>query len=222
MSLNLLLDNANPEIWAKCLKTGIFNGITTNPSLLRQAKQPCTIDHLKFLVEKATELNSRELHLQAWGENYIDIFNCGLSIGSLSTPQMHVYVKIPISKEGCEAAKALIKSKISITFTACFEVKQVLVASAIGASYIAPYLGRINDEGKDGKAELINMHKVLERTNSNCRILAASIRKVQEINYLATNGINTFTINEQIADALFKCDQTEKSIRQFQVDALML
>ena len=221
MGLNLLIDNADPEIWANLLKTGIFNGITTNPSLLKAAKQPCTLHNLKFLVQEAKKLHCKELHIQAWGESYIDIYNCGLAIGGLSTPQMQIYVKIPISKEGTKAASALIQSNISITLTACFEVKQVLIASAIGASYIAPYMGRINDEGRDGKAELINMQKVIEGTCSNCKILVASIRAANEITYLASKGIKTFTINSKIAEELFKSKSTEQAIERFEADALM-
>jgi len=199
----------------------MFSGITTNPTLLKQAKQPCTLENIKFLTKEAKKLNCKELHIQAWGENPIDIFNCGIAIGKLASPKMPIYVKIPISEEGVKASSRLRKSNINITFTACFDVKQVLIASAVGASYIAPYLGRMNDEGKDGKLALKNMQKILDKTYSNCKILVASIREVNEITDLASHGIRTFTINSKIAESLLTCDSTKKAVIQFQQDALM-
>ena len=74
-----------------------------------------------------------------------------ITLGKLSSPEMPVHVKIPITKIGSEAAKELIAAKISVTFTACFESKQVILAAAIGANYVAPYLGRINDQGRKVK-----------------------------------------------------------------------
>ena len=208
MTLSLLLDNADPAIWGKWFRSGIFHGITTNPTLLKEAGQPCNLPRLKLLAQEAQKIGCKELHIQAWGQTTNEIVDCGISIGNLSTPQMHVFVKIPITKTGSEAAKELIKSNTLITFTACYEAKQVLIASSLGANYLAPYLGRIDDQGKDGAAELLTMQKILEGTCSTCKILVASIRDSSQINYLASKGISTFTINERIAKDLFKSKLT--------------
>jgi len=219
VSLNLLLDSGNPEIWREWLKVGIFHGITTNPSLLMKAGQPCTIENLKRLAELAEEIQCKELHLQAWGKNSDEITNCGLRIGELSNSELKVHVKIPITKAGCTAAKELISSNLSVTLTGCYEVKQALVASAIGATYIAPYLGRINDKGKDGITYLITMQQILKSTKSNCKLLVASIRATKEINHLSSNGIETFTINSTIAKDLFSSQATKEASEKFERDA---
>ena len=216
MSLNLLLDSGDPEIWRKWLQLGIFNGITTNPNLLLQAGQPCKIESLKKLSETAKEIQCKELHLQAWGETPLEITKCGLKIAELSTSSLKVHVKIPITKQGCEAAKELIKSNISVTLTACYEVKQIIIASAIGANYVAPYLGRINDTGRDGIADLRTMEKILNNTSSSCKLLVASVREAQEINTLASHGIKTFTINNEIAEDLFTSKATKKASEEFE------
>ncbi|HJN34428.1 MAG TPA: transaldolase, partial [Prochlorococcus sp.] len=67
MTLQLLLDSADPSEWEAWLPTGLFAGITTNPTLLRRAQQPCQLDHLKSLAGAAERLGCLELHLQAWG-----------------------------------------------------------------------------------------------------------------------------------------------------------
>ncbi len=222
MSLSLLLDSADPAIWRKWLNSGIFNGITTNPTLLKAAGQPCTIDHLIHLSQEAKNLGCKELHIQAWGKHSHEMAKRGIALGKLSTPEMQIHVKIPITYEGSKAAKKLIESKISVTFTSCYEIKQVLIAAAIGASYIAPYLGRINDLGNNGPAHLITMQKILDRTNSSCKLLVASLRSVDEITYLTSNGIDAFTINNEISEDLFRCETTLQAFKRFEQDARML
>ena len=219
MALSLLLDNADPSIWAKWLKLGVFNGITTNPSLLKEASQPCTLLNLKKLAQKAKSIECKELHIQAWGSSAKDIENFAMGIAELSTPEMQIHVKIPTNKEGSEVAKKLIAKDISITFTACHEIKQILIASAMRATYIAPYLGRINDQGKNGLEELVSMQKIIEKTNSSCKLLVASIRNISDIIHLASNGIDTFTINNEIAEEIYNCEATIRALEQFEKDA---
>ena len=134
---------------------------------------------------------------------------------------MKVHVKIPITQSGSEAAKLLISSNISVTLTGCYEAKQVLIAAALGATYIAPYLGRINDTGKDGLTELVTMQKILDRTSSKCKVLTASIREIKEINYLASNGISVFTINTKLVENLFDSKLTQQASKTFLKDAKM-
>ena len=221
MSLSLLLDSADPEVWMKWLPTGIFNGITTNPTLLKQVGEPSSLQNLRRLAKLANNIGCKELHLQAWGSSVQDFADYGFEIGKLSTPQMKVHVKIPITQVGSEAAKLLISSNISVTLTGCYEAKQVLIAAALGATYIAPYLGRINDTGKDGLTELVTMQKVLDRTSSKCKVLTASIREIKEINYLACNGISVFTINSKLVENLFDSKLTEQASKTFFKDAKM-
>ncbi len=133
---------------------------------------------------------------------------------------MKVYVKVPITREGSEAAKILIDYKVPVTLTACYEVKQVLIASALGACYIAPYLGRMKDLNKDAVKEVLIMQKILDRLGSTCKLLVASIRDTSEINELALNGVSSFTINNRIAEDLFKSQATIKAANQFQKDIL--
>ena len=67
MALRLLLDSADPLEWERWLPSGLFQGITTNPTMLRRASQPCSLDHLASLSRRAAALGCRELHLQTWG-----------------------------------------------------------------------------------------------------------------------------------------------------------
>jgi transaldolase len=217
MSLRLFLDSADPSAWAEWLPVGLFHGITTNPTLLRRAGQPCRLDHLSGLSLQAIELGCRELHLQAWGDDAKTLEVCGRSLAGLAPER--VTVKLPISRAGATAARSLIKEGIPITFTAGYDVEQVLVAAALGARYFAPYLGRICDQGRDGHAELATMQRCLDGVDSNLRLLVASLREPADLVRLAACGMDTFTISPAIASALFNGAATAEAAAQFERDA---
>ncbi len=219
MNLQLFLDSADPKDWEEWLPTGIFKGITTNPTLLRRANQHCTIENLKDLAIKAESLGCKELHLQAWGESANELEICGKELSTLATQLLKVHVKIPLTKSGNEAALKLISSNISVTFTACYEIHQVLFAAALKASFIAPYLGRINDLGREGIVEIITMQKILNNLDSNCTILVASVRDKNEIIQLLSEGLNTFTIQPLVAKKLIDISETLQATELFQNDS---
>ncbi len=221
MSLRLLLDNADPKTWEEFFPSSFFAGITTNPSLLLKANQPCNINQFKTLSKKAEQLGCRELHLQVWGENEEELIQCGYELSLLKTTHLKIHIKVPATWIGIRAANILIRKSIPITLTACYQAKQVLIASAIGASHIAPYLGRINDLGINGISELKTMQKLLDGHGSTCKLLVASIRNTNELVELASAGINTFTISSKIAKELYEVSETRIAAENFQKDALL-
>lgn len=222
MALRLLLDSADPSAWAEWLPTGLFRGITTNPTLLRRAAQPCSLEHLAVLTTRALDLGVQELHLQAWGS---DLLGCGRALARFAPGR--IWVKLPITRAGAEAARSLIVEGCPVTFTACYEPAQVLLAAALGADYIAPYLGRICDLGRDGHAELTTMQRIVDSLSPTqttqpqpLRLLVASLRTPDDLALLAAEGLNTFTISPQIAAALFAVEPTLAAAAQFERDAL--
>jgi len=103
--------------------------------------------------------------------------------------------------------------------TACFEKYQTITCAAIGASFIAPYMGRMNDLGKNGIKEVIEMHKILKGFKSNSQLLVASIRELSEICELASMGINNFTISPQLARKLINVEHTINAAQEFEEDS---
>ena len=123
-------------------------------------------------------------------------------------------------RPGLEAARELQQQGCRITFTACYEPQQVLLAAALGVDYIAPYLGRISDLGRDGHGELIAMQRCIDALGSTLRLLVASLRSASDLPRRAAEGLNTFTISPAIAQALFSVEATEAAAAQFERDAL--
>lgn len=217
MGLHLLLDSADPTAWPAWLESGLFRGVTTNPTLLRRAGQPCTIDNLAALSRRALALGAEEIHLQAWGADADALERCGLALAALAPGQ--TLVKLPVTRSGAEAARRLIAGGVPVTFTACYAVHQVLVAAALGARFIAPYLGRISDLGRDGLAELIAMQAALNGIGSSTRLLVASVRRSEDLGQLAAAGLDCYTLSPAIAAALFACEETTAAARGFEDDA---
>lgn len=217
MALRLFLDSADRDDWQTWLPTGLFHGVTTNPSLLRRAGVSCDWPSLAELCAQALAAGCRELHLQTWGSRAAVLVERGQALAALAPGQ--VVVKVPVTQEGAVAARALITAGIPVTFTACYEVQQVLVAAALGAGYIAPYLGRISDLGRNGRAEIIAMQQALQGLGSSTRLLVASVREPMELAALAAAGLNTFTISAAVARGLFSSAATAAAAEAFEQDA---
>ncbi|MDA0716984.1 MAG: transaldolase [Cyanobacteria bacterium] len=217
MALRLFLDSADPKIWQQWLPSRLFHGVTTNPTLLRRAAQPCSLEGLAALSRTALAHGIAELHLQAWGGTEAEMLQCGQALAALAPGQ--IAVKVPVTQQGAAVARQLVGAGIAVTFTACYEPHQVLIAAALEVDYIAPYLGRIQDQGRDGVAEVIVMQRCLAGLGSNVRLLVASLRQPSELSRLASEGLNTFTISPALAAELFGSESTSAASSQFEKDA---
>jgi transaldolase len=211
--LRLFLDTADPVQWQTWLPTGLFYGVTTNPLLLERAQMPCTVDQLKELAQQAFELGVNEIHLQTWGTSVEELVNTGMILAAI---EPRVVVKVPITSMGTEAAARLMEKDIRVTLTCVYATSQILIAAALGADYAAPYLGRISDLGSDGRDELVAMRWAIAGVESQTRILVASIRSVDDIAYLATQGLNTFTFSPKIAAEFFSVAATNQATIDFE------
>lgn len=145
-SVRLYLDSANTVEWKKWAETGMFYGFTTNPTILKHAGVHCTLPSIRQLTREAFGLDVQELQLQAWGDTMAEMYSCALDLAELDT---RVVVKLPITMDGILTARRLVNDGVPVTMTAVYNVHQAVTSLSLGASYVAPYLGRMNDAGKD-------------------------------------------------------------------------
>ncbi|MFN9630517.1 MAG: transaldolase family protein [Cyanobacteriota bacterium] len=218
MALRLFLDSADTETWAEIWPLGLFWGITTNPTLLRRSGRSCDMDGLGALAALARDIGCGELHLQAWGTTDGDLLACGRSLLALA-PDL-VVVKLPLTASGLRAARVLQQAGERVTLTACYGIPQVIAAAALGVTYVAPYLGRISDSGRDGAADVLTMGRCLRGVDSSTRLLVASLRSLAELTNLAAEGLDTFTLSPALARQLWTNAATAEAVRQFEADAL--
>ena len=234
-SNRLFLDTADTSVWEELLPLGIFHGVTTNPTLLERANQACTISNLHALAQKAFSMTTtttattstaatgasccHEFMCQAWGSTAEEMYEIGMA---LSQPDRdRIVIKVPVTTEGTKAAAMLMRQGgVRVCLTACYNSHQAIVASGIGAEYIAPYLGRMTDSGKDGLLECQRMEEIVRGMNSSTRILVASIRDVESMAILmSTNKMDTFTFNPDVARALFSEPLPDQAAEDFEAAA---
>jgi transaldolase len=196
-------------------------GITTNPVLLQRAGVPCTLPSVTQLARAA--LDDRgvgEFMLQAWGGDAASLVSTGAAIASLDSGLNRVVVKLPLTRDGVAAARVLGKDGARICMTACYNQQQAFVACGLGAEYVAPYLGRMSDSGKDGVAECAAMAALIKGMGGSTRVLVASLRSASQLPALAALGCNTFTYSPAIAAELLREPLTDAAAADFEAAAM--
>lgn len=211
----LFLDTADTDAWERLLPTGIFHGVTTNPLLLDRARLSCEVAVLADLARRAGALGAKEIHLQTWGDDAAALEQTGLRIAEAATGGPTVLVKVPATAEGFRATARLRAAGLAVTLTAVYNAGQVLAAAAAGAAYAAPYLGRLDDAGRDGRKVVLAMQAVLRSTGTDMRLLVASLRGPERVIELARLGLDTFTFGPEVADALLHDELTDAAAAAF-------
>ncbi|MBK9777002.1 MAG: transaldolase [bacterium] len=211
----LFLDTADTGAWERLLPTGIFHGVTTNPLLLERAHLACEVAVLADLARRAAALGAREIHLQTWGDDAAALEQTGLRIAEATTGGPTVLVKVPATAAGFRATARLRAAGLAVTLTAVYNAGQVLAAAAAGAAYAAPYLGRLDDAGRDGRKVVLAMQAVLRSTGTDTRLLVASLRGPERVIELARLGLDTFTFGPEVADALLHDELTDAAAAAF-------
>ncbi|HET8726932.1 MAG TPA: transaldolase family protein [Alphaproteobacteria bacterium] len=211
--LRLFLDTADVTVWADWLPVGIFYGVTTNPTLLQRAGVRCTVPSLRDLAMRAFDFGAAEVQLQTWGGETDALVATGRELAAIDR---RVVVKVPITRAGVAAGVRLVAGGARITLTGAYAAHQALTAAAAAADYVAPYLGRMNDAGRDGHDQIVAMEEMLDQMGSPMRVLVASLRSLDDVVRLARRGVDTFTISPALAGALFDEPLTEGAVSVFE------
>ena len=209
--MRLYLDTADRAAAEDLLSTGLFTGLTTNPTVLQRSG--LGVGDAPDIYEWAVAAGAKEVFFQAWGEDDATLVERGEELRSLGD---EVVVKVVASRAGSAACAQLSARGVPTLLTAVYAPGQAIVAAAAGATYIAPYLGRLNDAGRDGIAEVTAMNEVLRATGSTTKILLASIRDVQSIVTLARRGVDCFTMGPEVAEGFFAERLTAAAVQDFE------
>lgn len=210
MSIRLHADSADVAAISPLLHDHLIAGVTTNPTIL--ARSGRTFDDIEELADRWHGEGASELFFQAVGRTTDELLTTGRQIADLAA-----VVKVPATREGFAAAATLAAGGVSTLVTAVYSVAQAVAAGAIGATYIAPYLGRLNDRGVNGFEVIEQMRVALDRTP--CRILVASVRSPQDIERLVGSGITDITAAPDVIEACLRDDESEAAAAQFLADA---
>lgn len=209
--MKFFIDTANFEEIKEAYAWGILSGVTTNPSLVAKEKNISFHDRLKEIAELVDGSVSGEvISLDAEG-----MIQEGLELSKI---HKNITVKLPMTEAGLTACAALTKEGIKTNVTLIFSANQALMAARAGATYVSPFIGRLDDIGVDGVELIREIAEIFAIHEIDTQIIAASIRHPQHVTQAALAGAHISTTPYKVLKQLFKHPLTDKGIEGFMKD----
>lgn len=212
--MKFFIDTAEVEEIRSANDMGIICGVTTNPSLIAKSGRDfsAVIQEIASIVDgpisgevKATSVTADEMILE------------GRAIAAIH-PNM--VVKVPMTEEGLKACKVLSSEGIKVNMTLIFSANQALLAARAGASYVSPFIGRIDDISMSGMDLIRNIAEILSYTDLQTEIIAASVRNPVHVTECALAGANIATVPYKVLIQMIHHPLTDAGIEKFRKDYL--
>lgn len=208
--MKIFMDTANVEEIKQFVDMGIVYGVTTNPSLVAKSgrTQADVIPEICRLVSGPVSAEVISQECEGMVQEARDLVRIA----------DNVIVKIPCIAEGLKAVKILAAEGIRTNVTLVFSLGQALLAARAGASYVSPFIGRLDDIGEDGVQLVRDMVKVFHNYNFKTEIIAASVRNVEHVNQVMLAGADIATIPTKVLAELIQHELTDKGLAKFMED----
>lgn len=208
--MKFFIDTANIEEIKTAHAWGVVDGVTTNPSLVAKEGRDFKQVVLEICSIVDGPVSAEVISLEA--EKMI------VEAKELAAWHKNVVVKIPCTPDGLKAVKELSKLNIKTNVTLVFSANQVLLASKAGATYISPFVGRLDDVGEDGLQMITDSVAIIKNYNFSSQILVASIRSPLTVQKAAVLGAQVATIPFKVLQQMFKHPLTDNGIKTFLAD----
>ena len=206
--MKLFLDSADTDAIVSRYNTGLISGVTTNPTLIFKSGR-----HPQDVYNELIKEGIPDISMEIVGESEEDFFS--RSINHVKEYGDHATIKLPCSVEGLKACKRLSDVNVRVNVTLIFSPAQAILASLAGATYISPFIGRMDDNSLDGMKLINDIHN----TGVSAKILAASIRDPQSVGTAFALGADICTVPVSVFDKMYNHVLTDKGIEQFNKDA---
>ena len=208
--MKIFIDSGNLKDIEKLVPLGIIDGITTNPSLLAKESGDYRdiLKRICQLVQGPTSAEVVETEAQAMIKQGRD----------LSKIDPWIVVKVPLTRDGIQACKALSSEGIKVNVTLCFSPAQALLAAKVGATYISPFVGRLDDVSTPGMDLIRDIVDIYANYDFKTEILVASTRGPMHIVEAARMGADICTCPPAVIDSLFNHPLTDVGLKKFLAD----
>jgi transaldolase len=211
--MKIFLDTAEvPEI-KKAFETGLIDGITTNPTLIKRSGR----DPVEVIKEMSVEFPTlQSISAEVVADTAEEMVDQAQAFNGL----WNVTIKVPCTVEGLKACTALAVNNYKVNVTLVFSVAQAILAEKAGASYVSPFVGRWMDNSVDGIGLIKNIRSAYTGDGrfSTTQILGASVRDVRQVEQCALAGADIVTIPPKVFWAMYKNVLTDKGLEQFDRD----
>lgn len=208
--MKIYLDTANIEEIREAVQWGVICGITTNPSLAAKENKEFS-EILPTICDLVDGPVSAEVIA-------LDTEGMLKEARTLAKVHKNVVVKIPITPEGMAAVKILSEEGVRVNVTLIFSANQALLAARAGASYVSPFIGRLDDIGHTGVDLVRDIVDIFDLHEINCEVIAASIRHTEHVPAVALAGAHIATMPYKVLKQMFRHPLTDSGIESFLSD----
>ena len=211
--MKLFLDSAIIKDIDTRLDSGVISGVTTNPTLIKKSgREPDDV-----YADLIQDLGVQDVSIEVDGKYADKLIENGIQYGKLWIDQ--ATIKLPCTPEGIKACKMLNFMGIRTNMTLVFSVSQAILCALAGATYVSPFVGRLDDNGHDGIGLIREIAKVFCHNRTDTKILAASIRDAATVGKAFQAGAHICTIPPKVFDDMYKHVLTDKGLFQFIIDS---
>ena len=208
--MEIFLDSVDFNEITKYQSYGIIDGITTNPSLMASADAD-----FHEVVSKICSLVNGDVSIEVPSNDYENMIKEGEKILKIA---QNIVIKLPVTWNGIRACKYFTDNGHKTNMTLCFSANQALLAAKAGATYISPFIGRLDDIGSDGMQLITDIRDIYDNYEFETKILAASIRTSEHVSEAAICGADVATIPGKLLSQLINHDLTDKGLAKFNAD----
>ncbi|MAW60583.1 MAG: fructose-6-phosphate aldolase [Planctomycetes bacterium] len=208
--MKIFLDTAITSEVDCYYKTGLIDGLTTNPSLIRKSGR----NH-EEVYQEMKDIGVTDISMEVIG-SVSNMISEGKRLskkyGKVAT------IKVPCTPDGLMACRALSEEGIRVNVTLIFSVAQAILATKAGATYVSPFVGRLDDNSFDGLKLIKDIYKVYRMQGAEAEILAASIRDVKSVSDAFANGADIVTVPASVLGKMYNHILTDKGLNIFDKD----
>ena len=210
--MKFFIDTANIDEIKELNDWGVVDGVTTNPSLIYKSGKD-----FKNTIKEISNIIQGPISAEVTSVEYKDMVKQGLELAEISS---NVVIKVPLNENGLLACKKLSSKNIKVNVTLCFSSSQAILAAKMGATYISPFIGRLDDISTQGLSLIEDIVQIYENypLDLNTQVLVASIRSPLQVSQAASMGAHVATIPPKIIKQMIKHPLTESGLETFMED----
>ncbi len=208
--MQLFLDTTDTAVLAELADTGLVDGVTTNPTLIAKSGRP-----MLEVIKEICDLVDGPVSAEVAATDTATILKEGEKLAAIAT---NVVVKVPLTFEGLKAVQTFAANGIMTNVTLCFSATQAMLAAKAGATFISPFIGRLDDHGADGMDLIQEIRAIYDNYEFDTEILAASIRTAGHVKEAALFGADCATLPPNVFRELIKHPLTDRGLDAFLAD----
>jgi len=209
--MKLFLDTADVDAVRRAHATGLLDGVTTNPSLVAKSGRP-----FLDVIREICEIVDGPVSAEVTATDHETMLTEGRKLAELAP---NVAVKVPLTPDGLKTCKALSAEGTMVNVTLCFSAAQAILAAKAGATFVSPFVGRLDDIGSDGMGLIDDICRIYDQYDDfTTQVLVASVRSPMHVVEAAKMGAHVATLPPAVLRQLFSHPLTDKGLAAFLAD----